>query len=244
MVWQIIFNRGYKRCKYWCERRAFAVWCFSTFISSRICSIEVYIPKFSEPAPDPVGFCVNPSVIDPIHLKWKIDSSISESIRAAQAYADKTIADSDVYLYHFKGYGSDFIKKNGKCYLISAKVSPDAYVQICLQIAFFRIAGYFAAVYETASTRKYLHGRTETCRSFTVEVKQFITAFENSSTTVYQILNLVFRKSQTFTSRCKFAFWIYQERIWWSRSWQAYFRTQNVSRKWRATCSIFSQSSR
>ena len=43
-------------------------------------------------------------------------------------------------------------------------------------IAITRIHGEPAATYETASTRKYLHGRTETIRSCSVESVDFCKA--------------------------------------------------------------------
>ena len=59
------------------------------------------------------------------------------------------------------------------------QVSPDAFVQICLQLTYFRIHRKLAPTYETASVRKYLHGRTEACRSLSVEMADFVTSFDN-----------------------------------------------------------------
>ena len=67
---------------------------------------------------------------------------------------------------------------------VLGKISPDAYSQLCLQLAFYRIHGYFSAVYETASTRAFLHGRTETCRSLTSDSAKFIQAFQNPKLSV------------------------------------------------------------
>ena len=57
----------------------------------------------------------------------------------------------------FQGYGSDFIKKAG--------FSPDAYVQMAMQLATYRLWGKQAGTYEATQTRTFLHGRTETTRS-------------------------------------------------------------------------------
>jgi carnitine O-acetyltransferase len=73
---------------------------------------------------------------------------------------------------HFTDYGSDFIKKVGR-------VSPDAFVQMALQATYYRIHKKWAVTYETASTRKFHHGRTETCRSLSWDMQQFVSAFEN-----------------------------------------------------------------
>jgi carnitine O-acetyltransferase len=127
-----------------------------------------------EPAQDPPNASSNPSIRPSFRLEFVIDSKIQESLVRAQSFVNDLIQDSDVAVMHYSGYGSDFIK--------TAKVSPDAYIQMCLQLTFFRIHGYTCGVYETASTRKYLHGRTETCRSHTVEQKAFVRVFESQAT--------------------------------------------------------------
>ena len=54
-------------------------------------------------------------------------------------------------------------------------MSPDAYIQMALQLAYYKdSAGKFALTYESSMTRLFLHGRTETVRSFTKECKDFV----------------------------------------------------------------------
>jgi len=73
----------------------------------------------------------------------------------------------------YDGYGSDFLKE--------VNVSPDAYVQMVIQLAYYKIYKKCTATYETAQTRKFFHGRTETVRTLSLESKQFVEAMENSS---------------------------------------------------------------
>ena len=105
------------------------------------------------------------------HLKFEVDEKIKESLCNAQVFINQTIADSDVKVTPLNSFGANFIKQIGK-------VSPDAFMQMALQLTFYRIHGYCAAVYETSSTRKFLHGRTETCRSLTPEQQEFIENFD------------------------------------------------------------------
>uniref|UniRef100_A0A1I7WCL5 Carn_acyltransf domain-containing protein n=1 Tax=Heterorhabditis bacteriophora TaxID=37862 RepID=A0A1I7WCL5_HETBA len=65
----------------------------------------------------------------------------------------------------FTGYGNDLLRK--------AHLYSDTIVQIALQLAFLKTHGSFAPIYETASTRKFFHGRTETVRSCTQEIVNF-----------------------------------------------------------------------
>jgi carnitine O-acetyltransferase len=142
-----------------------------------------------EPASDPPNADQKPSIKPIQRLEWVIDEKISKSFVKAQKFINETIQDSDVQVLHYRKYGNDWIKK-------VAKSSPDAFAQMCIQIAFYRLYKYTTGVYETASTRKYLHGRTETCRSHTIEQKMFVEAFENSTVTPQQ-------KYQLFQNACK-----------------------------------------
>jgi len=53
----------------------------------------------------------------------------------------------------YAGYGKNLIKK--------FKMSPDAYAQMAIQLAYYRLKGTVRATYESAQTRKFLAGRTE-----------------------------------------------------------------------------------
>jgi carnitine O-acetyltransferase len=120
------------------------------------------------------------SMNHPVKLTWKIDSFVSKGIKDAQIFVDQLIGDSDLGVIHFNDFGSDWIKKYGRFFrLTSAKVSPDAFVQICLQLTYYRINRKLAPTYETASVRKYAHGRTETCRSLSLELANFVKIFDD-----------------------------------------------------------------
>ncbi|KAI8916733.1 acyltransferase ChoActase/COT/CPT [Powellomyces hirtus] len=132
-----------------------------------------------EPAKDPASAKRNATLRPPQKLLWKIDNKIVQDLEEAQRAIDVDIANSDMKILHYSKYGTDFIKKIGKS-------SPDAYMQMALQLTFYRIHGTFAPVYETASTRQFKHGRTETCRSLSVDSKAFIEGFEDTRVSVAQ----------------------------------------------------------
>ena len=58
--------------------------------------------------------------------------------------------------------------------IITAKVSPDAFIQQAIQLAWFREQGYATATYESGSTRAMLHGRTDVIRTLTEEGRSFV----------------------------------------------------------------------
>ena len=49
------------------------------------------------------------------------------------------------------------------------KCSPDAYVQLLIQLAYYKFYGKNRPTYESAATRRFQEGRTETCRSVSDE---------------------------------------------------------------------------
>ena len=69
-------------------------------------------------------------------------------------------------------------------------MSPDTYFQVALQLAHYRDQGHVVATYETATTRAYFHGRTETVRSCTAEALKFIQALESGTSPQKTLLSL------------------------------------------------------
>lgn len=114
------------------------------------------------------------------HLPWITDATIHRYIAEAQASADAIAALSDSCVLIFDDYGNDWIKKVGK-------IPPDAFYQMVLQLAYYRVHKKVTATYETASTRKYLHGRTDTIRTCSVESKQFVEGWSDPSLGVSSI---------------------------------------------------------
>jgi carnitine O-acetyltransferase len=111
------------------------------------------------------------------HLPFVTDNIIARYIKEAEKDADAAASLSDPDVLVFDDYGTDWVKKVGR-------VPPDAYWQMSLQLAYYRIHHKLTPVYETASTRKYLHGRTETIRSCSMDSKAFLETFENPNATV------------------------------------------------------------
>ena len=55
-------------------------------------------------------------------------------------------------------------------------MAPDAYIQMALQLAWYRTRGDFTATYETALTRLFKHARTETIRTLTADSRAWVLA--------------------------------------------------------------------
>ncbi|KTG00542.1 hypothetical protein cypCar_00015298 [Cyprinus carpio] len=95
-----------------------------------------------------------------------VQMQVSESLAVAQALAD----DVDCHVFPFREFGKGRIKK--------MKLSPDSFVQLALQLAYYRDRGTFCLTYEASMTRLFREGRTETVRSSSNESCAFVLALE------------------------------------------------------------------
>jgi Choline/Carnitine o-acyltransferase len=66
----------------------------------------------------------------------------------------------------------------------SGSFPPDAYAQMAMQLAWYKVQGCFTAVYETATTQMFIRGRTEAIRSFSLESWLFVTAMTDPKSSV------------------------------------------------------------
>ncbi|XP_048158266.1 carnitine O-palmitoyltransferase 1, muscle isoform isoform X2 [Corvus hawaiiensis] len=102
----------------------------------------------------------------PQRLRWDIPpeavAAIEASLRVARALAE----DVDFCCFPFSTFGKGLIKR--------CRTSPDAFIQIALQLAHFRDKGSFCLTYEASMTRLFREGRTETVRSCTSEATAFV----------------------------------------------------------------------
>ena len=63
-------------------------------------------------------------------LEWAVDEDLQGQVSAASSQLDSLDADTDLEVFNFSGYGKEFIK--------SARCSPDAWLQMSLQLTMFR----------------------------------------------------------------------------------------------------------
>ncbi|XP_072042029.1 peroxisomal carnitine O-octanoyltransferase-like isoform X1 [Amphiura filiformis] len=71
----------------------------------------------------------------------------------------------------------------GKKWIRAQGFHPDAFLQMAFQYTYYRMYNKPAPTYETATTRKYYHGRTETVRSCTMEALTWSKAMQDKSKT-------------------------------------------------------------
>uniref|UniRef100_A0A8C2JZW0 Carnitine O-palmitoyltransferase 1, muscle isoform n=1 Tax=Cyprinus carpio TaxID=7962 RepID=A0A8C2JZW0_CYPCA len=135
------------------------------------------------------GHCkgdINKSLAPPTRLQWDIPKACQVIIEGSYMIAKGIADDVDFHGCLFNEFGKSLIKK--------CRTSPDAFIQLALQLAHYRDKGEFCLTYESSMTRMFREGRTETVRSCTCESTAFVKAMEDERTTVRQRLAL-FKKA-------------------------------------------------
>jgi carnitine O-acetyltransferase len=121
-------------------------------------------------------------------LEWVVDEGLEREIEECEGRNQALIEDSDASQLWWREYGVEWIKQHGtqphglyghmagciKLMIALAKLSPDAYIQQALQLAWYMDQGYASATYETASTRSFLHGRTDVIRTLSSDSRAFV----------------------------------------------------------------------
>ncbi|KAL8826294.1 MAG: hypothetical protein Q9191_003889 [Dirinaria sp. TL-2023a] len=105
---------------------------------------------------------------EPTALRFQIDEASSKEINRAATDFNLVIGQHDLRVQAYQGYGKGLIKK--------FKCSPDGYVQMIIQLAYHKMYGTSRPTYESAATRRFQQGRTETCRSVSNESVAFVAA--------------------------------------------------------------------
>ncbi|KAI2625256.1 choline/Carnitine O-acyltransferase [Hypomontagnella submonticulosa] len=105
----------------------------------------------------------------PHKLEWDISPELNIAIRFAETRLADLISQNEFECLDFSGYGKNFIT--------SAGFSPDAFVQMAFQAAYYGLYGRVECTYEPAMTKAFLHGRTEAIRTVTEESVNFVQTF-------------------------------------------------------------------
>ncbi|KAF5927849.1 hypothetical protein HPG69_000755 [Diceros bicornis minor] len=112
----------------------------------------------------------------PEELVFTVDEKILDCINQAKAQYLKQASDLQILVYAFTSFGKKLTKK--------MMLHPDTFIQLALQLAYYRLHGRPGCCYETAMTRYFYHGRTETVRSCTVEAVRWCQSMQDPSTSV------------------------------------------------------------
>lgn len=104
----------------------------------------------------------------PLQLSWDLNQSSLFAITTAEQNFNKLVSSQKLHVVRYTTYGKSLIK--------TYRVSPDAYTQMAIQLAYYKMNGRVDATYESAQTKKFEYGRTETCRSVSIESTEWVMA--------------------------------------------------------------------
>ncbi|MCJ1480738.1 Carnitine O-acetyltransferase mitochondrial [Schaereria dolodes] len=118
---------------------------------------------------------------EPLPLKFYVNDAVKHEIQRASTDFENVIGQHELRVQAYQGYGKGLIKK--------FKASPDAYVQMIIQLAYHKMYGINRPTYESAATRRFQQGRTETCRSVSSESVAFCNAMADPSISPEECVN-------------------------------------------------------
>ncbi|XP_063077514.1 choline O-acetyltransferase-like [Engraulis encrasicolus] len=104
----------------------------------------------------------------PRRLPWRCTPQIQGLLGCSAEKLQRLVRNLDMHVHTFSSYGKEFIKRQ--------RMSPDAYIQVALQLAFYKCNGRPVPTYESASIRRFRHGRVDNIRSATPEALAFVRA--------------------------------------------------------------------
>ncbi|KAI9320614.1 acyltransferase ChoActase/COT/CPT [Dichotomocladium elegans] len=114
---------------------------------------------------------VRANLPQPEQIEFKLNDDLKKAITSAESNFDSLIAKHDLTVLAYHGYGKNQIKK--------FKASPDGYTQMVIQLAYYKMFGTNRPTYESAQTRKFQRGRTETSRTVSEESIAFCKTMED-----------------------------------------------------------------
>ena len=132
----------------------------------------------------------------PHKLEWDMLPELSTALRFAETRLADLIQQNEFQTLEFTGYGKNFMTSTG--------FSPDAFVQMAFQAAYYGLYGRLENVYEPAMTKVFLHGRTEAIRAVSPESADFVRTFwgENPATQKIEALRKATQKHTAHTKEC------------------------------------------
>lgn len=132
----------------------------------------------------------------PHKLEWDMVPELATALRFAETRLADLIGQNEFATLEFEHYGKNFMTSMG--------FSPDAFVQMAYQAAYYGMYGRLESQYEPAMTKVYFHGRTEAIRQVTHESVQFVRTFwaEKPAQAKVDALKKACEKHTAITKEC------------------------------------------
>ncbi|KAF9208140.1 Carnitine O-acetyltransferase mitochondrial [Haplosporangium sp. Z 27] len=144
----------------------------STMDGTPTCRLNDYvITSLAHNKIDHGSATVSSNLEAPQKLNFAINNEVQKAIESSEKSFDKLVGEHALFVQNYEGYGKGLIKK--------FKCSPDAYVQMIIQLAYYKMHGVSRPTYESAQVRKFQHGRTETCRTVSTDSVAWVKSMDD-----------------------------------------------------------------
>ncbi|KAI1708483.1 choline/Carnitine o-acyltransferase domain-containing protein [Ditylenchus destructor] len=101
----------------------------------------------------------------PRPLSWVVNDEAQGILKKQRTEFDQLAKDLQLRVLTFDEFGKELIK--------SICFGPDGFVQLCMQLAHYRLHGQLVSTYESATIRRFRYGRVDNIRAATPEALAF-----------------------------------------------------------------------
>ena len=128
-------------------------------------------------------------------VKFDLDNRLKESISQAKIAFELHVNNTQTRVLNFTSFGKEQIKKFA--------VSPDAFVQVALQLAEYKLYGKLYSAYEAVMTRTFLDGRIDVLYTVSPESVAFIEKMQNDQCSAERKIEALIKATQKHSYRAK-----------------------------------------
>ncbi|XP_055750696.1 carnitine O-acetyltransferase b [Salvelinus fontinalis] len=128
----------------------------------------------------------------PKKLYFNIDREIKRDIEHAKQNLDILINDLDIRCFNFQRFGKELPKQHN--------LSPNSFIQVALQLAYYKVHKEVCASCDIASQRMFRGGRTDYIRSPTNQMLKFVLTFDDPSISREAKLELLREAIETYVT--------------------------------------------
>ncbi|XP_073454519.1 carnitine O-acetyltransferase-like [Aquarana catesbeiana] len=125
----------------------------------------------------------------PRKLYFNFPPETKQHVEQAKQNLDILVSDLDICCFTFADFGKKFPQKHN--------LSPGAFLQISLQLAYYRLHSSLCATCEVVSLRVFHQGRSDVVRCSSPEALEFVQAADDPSKSVEEKLALMLRAIQS-----------------------------------------------